>query len=117
MILLVRELFVKRDHVAIRSTYRRTKYRHAQNLFFPRDLLAIHSLSHAQRQKLPGGHIRSQVGVVVAREADKMGYNAEDRVRIDEEGIGLPADLSDTNSRVIQWSLTFSCVSCETWSW
>lgn len=95
MILVVGKLSVGRDHIAIRSTHRCTEHRHAEDLFFPRDFLAIQSSPDAQRQDLPGCHIRSQVGIVVARQADDVGDDAEDRVRVDEEGIGFPAGWLD----------------------
>ena len=57
--------------------------------------MAVQSLSDTQRENSPRCHIKSNEGVIVAGKANDVGYNTEERVRIDEECIGFSISQSD----------------------
>ena len=95
MILVVEERRVGRDGTAPGGLHRRTKQRYVQYVLFPRDWLTVQSLPNLRGQNRLGVCVREKVGVVVAGEADDMGYYTKDVIGIDKEWVCFPACLSD----------------------
>lgn len=95
MILTVGECLVGRGSESLCGLLRPTKHRHVQRAFFPRDGLAVQSLSDAQRQNFLRGHFESKKGIVVAGNANHVGHYTKNRIRIDEKRVSFTAGKSD----------------------
>ena len=95
MILVVREQRVGRGSTAPGGLHRRTKQWYIQYFLFPWYWLAVQSLQDTQRQNCPGVCTREKIGVVVAGEADDMGYYTKEGIGVDKECVGFPVCLSD----------------------